>query len=112
MDFALITDAYDLRGKAEGRCESSCLHHSFQSRSAARSLSQATVTVDDANDNCPVFQHAAPLVMYVSEGVAQIDILNLTASDIDIGDNGNVSYFINDTGGSLNQCLFYTGVGQ
>lgn len=70
------------------------------------SLPQATVTVDDANDNCPVFQHAAPLVMYVSEGVAQIDILNLTASDNDIGDNGNVSYFINDTGGSLNQCFF------
>ena len=55
------------------------------------------VTVLDENDNDPVFhQSSYNSAIYEDIGVG-VSVLRVEATDADIGDNGNVTYYINNT---------------
>lgn len=59
---------------------------------------QVYVYLEDVNDNCPVFpQHN--LVVRVPENTQNSTIVyNLTASDADEGQNGDITFYINSSG--------------
>lgn len=69
-------------------------------------IDQATITLDDMNDNCPVFNNPDPLTLTVMENQDPrvIHIFNVT--DSDIGSNRNITLFMNDTGTSFYCCYF------
>nr|KAG5687464.1 hypothetical protein BaRGS_030469 [Batillaria attramentaria] len=57
----------------------------------------ASVTVEDSNDNCPNFKLPAPLSLSVMENQTSVSVYNFTATDNDLGVNGAVTFFMNDT---------------
>ncbi|KAK7465106.1 hypothetical protein BaRGS_00037727, partial [Batillaria attramentaria] len=61
----------------------------------------ASVTVEDSNDNCPNFKLPAPLSLSVMENQTSVSVYNFTATDNDLGVNGAVTFFMNDTSEGL-----------
>ena len=60
--------------------------------------STVTVYIEDANDNCPVFK-PHKLVVQVPENTQNASVVyNLTATDIDQGENGAVSFYLDSSG--------------
>ena len=61
-----------------------------------------TVTVLDINDNIPIFDRSSySAVVYNDELVTNVPIINVSASDTDIGENSDISYSITDPGVSF-----------
>ncbi|XP_063447084.1 protocadherin Fat 4-like [Mytilus trossulus] len=59
--------------------------------------STVTVYIEDANDNCPVFK-PQKLVVKVPENTQNASVVyNLTATDIDQGENAAVSFYLNSS---------------
>ena len=58
---------------------------------------QATITVEDLNDNSPVFNNDQPLTLMVAENQDPDAIYVFNVTDSDAGSNGNVTLFMNDT---------------
>ncbi|XP_067852075.1 protocadherin-18-like [Heptranchias perlo] len=57
---------------------------------------QITVKVTDENDNAPVFSESAYRASVMENALSNTTILTVTASDVDLGANGQVTYSILD----------------
>ena len=56
------------------------------------------ITLEDANDNPPVFSRSEYTFAVHEHEAAPTTVGRVSALDADIGENGRVTYFINDTG--------------
>lgn len=57
---------------------------------------QVNVTVLDVNDNPPIFDHSDYIVSLNESVVAGTPVLQVMASDNDLGDNSKITYYLND----------------
>ncbi|POI27159.1 hypothetical protein CIB84_009091, partial [Bambusicola thoracicus] len=55
-----------------------------------------TVTVNDINDNPPVFSKLIQTKLSLPENMAPLDLGTFSATDLDIGDNAFISYYLQD----------------
>lgn len=57
---------------------------------------QVTVRVNDINDNPPVFSKSIQTKLSLPENAAPLDLGTFSATDLDIGDNAFISYYLQD----------------
>lgn len=58
---------------------------------------QVNVTILDVNDNPPIFDHSDYIVSLNESVVAGTPVLQVMASDNDLGDNSKITYYLADT---------------
>lgn len=58
---------------------------------------QVNVTILDVNDNPPIFDHSDYIVSLNESVVAGTPVLQVMASDNDLGDNSKITYYLSDS---------------
>lgn len=58
---------------------------------------QVNVTIQDVNDNPPIFDHSDYIVSLNESVIPGTSVLRVMASDNDLGDNSKITYYLSDT---------------
>lgn len=64
--------------------------------------------MEDVNDNAPVFSHSHYSAVVLENVVSGTSVVNLTATDRDLGAGGQVSYELIDQGEAVGMFTFFT----
>ena len=86
-------------------CRTRCCNVHAGARGEGTATCDVTVHVTDVNDNSPQWLEATPAVVYVLE-TRTTPIVLVTATDLDAGNNGTVTYSLN-AGRSIGPLIRY-----
>lgn len=69
------------------------------------------VTVNDANDNSPIFEHGLYIATFLENATNNDQLVVLNASDADIGDNAKLSYAVTNDAAIVFKAVLVDGFG-